>query len=93
MGRIEVWRDGSNLVANPGGVAMNTGRVTVVNAWQEKAEANAQKRSNEMRIKTIPRAECAPLQPLHAALESLMGEQVEWFSNQVGKPARLCCRR
>jgi hypothetical protein len=47
-----------------------------------KAEARAQKKSNEMSIKTIPRAEFARLQPLHAALESLMGEQVECFSNR-----------
>jgi hypothetical protein len=37
---------------------------------------------NEMSIKTIPRTEFDRLQPLHAALESLMGEQVEWFSNR-----------
>ena len=37
-----------------------------------------------MSIKTIPRTEFEQLQPLHAALESLMGEQVEWFSNRSG---------
>jgi hypothetical protein len=35
-----------------------------------------------MSIKIIPRTEFDRLQPLHAALESLMGEQVEWFSNR-----------
>src|ERR1700692_2086765 len=37
-----------------------------------------------MSIKTIPRSEFERLQPIHFALESLMGEQVEWFSNRSG---------
>jgi hypothetical protein len=42
----------------------------------------AQAGSNEMSIKTIPRSEFDRFQPLHFALEGLMGEQIEWFSNQ-----------
>jgi len=37
-----------------------------------------------MNIKTIPRSEFDRLRPLRSALESLMGEQVEWFSNRSG---------
>ena len=37
-----------------------------------------------MTIKTIPRSEFDQLLPHHPALESLMVEQVEWFSNRSG---------
>ncbi|HXI83197.1 MAG TPA: hypothetical protein VNL17_03805 [Verrucomicrobiae bacterium] len=37
-----------------------------------------------MSIKTIPRSEFDQLLPLFPALETLMVEQVEWFSNRSG---------
>jgi len=37
-----------------------------------------------MSIRTIARSEFDRLQPLRSALESLMGEQIEWFSNRSG---------
>jgi hypothetical protein len=37
-----------------------------------------------MRIRAIPRYQFDRLLPHHFALESLMGEEVEWFSNQSG---------
>ena len=37
-----------------------------------------------MRIISIPRSEFDRLLPQHPALESWMGEQLEWFSNRSG---------
>src|SRR5664279_1156987 len=44
----------------------------------------SKKGCNEMNVKTIPRSEFDRLLPYHPALEYLMVEQVEWFSNRSG---------
>jgi hypothetical protein len=44
----------------------------------------AKKRRNEMNIKTIPHSGFDRLLPYSPALENLMVEQVEWFSNRSG---------
>lgn len=44
----------------------------------------AQTKCNEMGIKTIPRSKFDRLVPQNPALESLMGEEVEWFSSRSG---------
>jgi len=44
----------------------------------------AQKRCSEMSIKTIPHSKFDRLLPYNPALENLMVEQVEWFSNSSG---------
>jgi hypothetical protein len=43
-----------------------------------------QKNRNAMGIRTIPHSEFDRLLPHHFTLESLVGEEVEWFSNQSG---------
>ena len=44
-----------------------------------------QKRDSEMNIRTIPHSEFNRLLPHNPALENLMVEQVEWFSNRSGR--------
>ena len=44
----------------------------------------AQKKRNESGIKTIPRSRFDRLVLQNFALESLMGEEVEWFSSRSG---------
>ncbi|MGO9243825.1 MAG: hypothetical protein ACLQDC_03540, partial [Verrucomicrobiia bacterium] len=44
----------------------------------------AQRKRNEMGIKTIPHSEFDRLLPQDFTLEKLVGEEVEWFSNQSG---------
>ena len=44
----------------------------------------AQKDAILMSIKTIPRSEIERLLPYNSALEDIMMEQVEWFSNKSG---------
>jgi hypothetical protein len=39
---------------------------------------------DKMSIKTIPRSEIERLLPYNSALEDIMMEQVEWFSNKSG---------